>query len=230
MLLRRRALLREGEYVKNGLLLYLDGRDAPTGSAWVDRVNDTPCTISGIVDHLPAEKCYYRDSAYGGYIALPNELLLNTNLYTVQVVGNQIVSNNQAFISIHAYQNGKSQFSIWPSLGADPGNATIQYYTYNNGYSYGYRVDLGLNRIHSMSGSRNGGSTCKSFCDGVFDVKEISQKTADNSRGNTLFAAGFGSWNNGIAKIYSVRIYDRVLSNDEILDNYKLDVEIFKAL
>jgi hypothetical protein len=231
MYLIRRTPRQGKKYVRSGMLLHLDGRDAPVSGAWVDRVNGTACAITGTVDYIASERCYHRaseDSNAGGRVTLPTELLLNNNLYTVQVVGNQIVVSNQAFISIHANQNGSSQFSIWPALNSNTGVATIQYYTYGNGYSHGYRIDLGTNKIHSLSGSRDGGSTCKSFCDGTFDTKQITQATATNANGNTLFNGG--GWNLGEMKIYSARIYNRVLSDDEVLYNYELDKKIFKAL
>jgi hypothetical protein len=83
------------------------------------------------------------------------------------------------------------------------------------------------NEIHSLSGSRNGGSTCRSFYSGVFETANVSYQ-GSGSGGNYLFSDE--SWYIAQAKIYCVRIYNRVLTDSEILHNYDVDKKIFKSL
>ena len=217
---------KKAEYIQDGLLLWLDGRDAPVNNAWVDRVNKTACGITGPIEYLQDQKCYStinnNDSdGIRQFITLPNELLLNTQVFTVQVVGKDYTNNrNGAYIGIHNNQNADTQFGIWPIVGY------IEYYTYNNGNVHATRFPVQLNTIMSLSGSRNGGATCRSFANGLFS--NVNASSSGGRAGNYLFRDSAG-WNLRAA-IYCARIYNRQLSDKEVLYNYEIDKKLFGAI
>jgi hypothetical protein len=232
----RRTSRQGPEYVKDGMLLYLDGRDAPVGGAWVDRVSGRACPVtSSLIAYSAAGRCYMKAAAGTGYITLPNELLLDNDLFTVQVVAKNEEAANGAFVSFHSHMNGQTQFCIWPNLSPavfspNPGGTAVSgiiYRTYNNGYCEGFPNPESAG-INSFSGSRDGDSTCKSAYNGTIVTQSIATRQRTDSRGNYIFTDG--GWMLSKASVYCVRVYDRVLTDEEILYNYEIDKQIFKSL
>ena len=218
---------KKAEYIQDGLLLWLDGRDAPVNNAWVDRVNKTACGITGPIEYLQDQKCYSTTGnndtdANSQYITLPNTLLQGSTVFTIQVVGKNYPNNrNGCYISIRSIQNGVGQFTIWPIVGR------IYYYLSRPTYYY-TSFPIEKNVIMSITGSRNG-NNCRSYVNGVFANLSSGQNGGSGSCYLFKDSEGAVGWNMRGA-IYCVRIYSRQLSDEEMIYNYEIDKKLFGAI
>lgn len=206
------------EYIQDGLLLWLDGRDAPVNGAWIDRITKAQCAISGDVTYNSLNKCYSSGDANTQQIALPS-LLSGSNNYTVQIVM-LLRKEGGSIISFRAHPNAyKAQFYIWTST------PLKLLYAAGKIAQTGDAIDASLNTIMSISGSKNGTSTL-SFGSGVFKTGNWSNTVV--STGCWLFRDDEGY--RGYGNIYSVHVYNRQLTREEVLYNYEIDKKLFGAI
>lgn len=220
-----RRFCEDIKYVEDGLLFYLDGRDAPVDGKWIDRVAGVECAINGPIEYLASEKCYSTtgntvQDANVQSISIPTPIE-GLGAWTIQVVGLTYINDrNGCYISQRSNQNGNGLFNMWTGI-ADV-NRLYYYVSGRSGIYVTYPSTL--NTVEHLTASRTG-NACRSFAGGVFQNSNIAQNTGVGV--SFLFRDDPG-WNMR-GRIYVVRIYGRQLSDDEILYNYELDKRIFGA-
>ena len=214
-------------YVQDGLVLHLDGlnRGGSVGH-WVDLINHFDFELQGTFiedsDNIDLQGSGYASvSSVGAYL---------TGVSTLEVIINQkstMQPQEYQTIAMSACQGGIS-------IGTLPGqNGNMAFSAYSKAVSHSSVGDLSapyldneytLNAIHSIT--RFGGNT---KVDG-FSKTNASEYPANypNSLSNGDFILGgyLGGGNitrafNG--KIYSIRLYNRVLTESEIKHNLKVD-------
>jgi hypothetical protein len=226
MMFGRRRDIQEKPYVRDGMLLYLDGRDTPVGDAWVDRVNGTACPIVGAIMHSASEKCYKKQDDTFAYVMLPDSLPYS--LITAQVVfrNDTEAPHNGAILNVRSCINTKNVLNIWNNRGLNPNKSSIIYWR-SGGSFHETLFSYTVNEIHSISASRNNGD-CKSCYDG--QITTLYANLDVPTHVSSMLFSDNESWTLGPFSIHCVRIYNRVLSDDEILKNYNTDKKIFNAL
>lgn len=104
---------------------------------------------------------------------------------------------------------------------------------YTNGYK---TIDSSkrytVNKIYSLSGSYNG-RTAKFFENG--DKYSLEVNAPISYASNTIYALGGNPSGTSCGmftkeKIYSIRIYNRALTDEEVLQNYNMDKAIYNFL
>jgi prepilin-type N-terminal cleavage/methylation domain-containing protein len=204
---------KTSEYIKDGLVLYLDGFDAPVGSVWKDRSgNNNDATMvgfDGTSGYDINKKAYVFD---GTNDTMTSTMQVGDN-FTVQVVVqltklnfyNGLISlqNNLSksfalgphFSNKLLYFGNSTWVAPWPT-----GNlATRQLHTYV--YKKSDYFSLYTNITKSTTATYMGGLTY----------------------GNENIIIGNCTWGYLQGNLYSIRIYNRELSAAEVESNYNID-------
>jgi prepilin-type N-terminal cleavage/methylation domain-containing protein len=209
------------EYVKDGLIIYLDGFDAPVGNLWKDRSgNNNDATISNAT----------YDSLLKGYKFVPstidgtNDLMtvsfgngINPNGYSISVLAKlNSTLGSQTFISTATATNQRFYMGIYNSL-YDTG---IQTSVWGTTPTSGTRPSATNGTVLLTTQYDNG--LAKFFLNNQYQFSKsyTTYTLATNfSLGYLVGSAGYYLDGN----IYNVKIYNRVLSSDELLNNYNID-------
>lgn len=115
--------------------------------------------------------------------------------------------------------NGSPRFKGRP-------NTQKPWWQHDGSQRVNYTAPLSYNTFYSVATTRSG-NVCKAFLNGVLNDNTTLDLT--NNSGNALMGIGAGS-ETMTGKIYAIRIYNRVLSDNELLNNYNLDVKRFSEL
>lgn len=199
----RRNLLvnyKLNSYIADGLVFQLCGEDA-TSSNWIDRIGKNNFTLYNCA---LGDKCvtFNGSSSYG--VCVGKDYPYNTSTIEV-VVSSSNMSNTQLFFM------GKTK-SI--CIGTYAGNYIIS----NAGYiTYRYKINNANSNIRIVSLNTNLGYENT--------VKSIANGTDTWSGGNTNMYIGRRSTGNFFTgNIYQIRIYNRLLTKDEMLHNQHIDI------
>jgi competence protein ComGC len=198
------------EYAQDNLILNLDGGISPDANIWKDKslaLNDMAYLTNYTYDS--ANKCYTFD---GGSATSLKDVSLSQN-YTIEIV---------LSTSKYEYMNlglNSSDLSLLLQLKIRP---TEQYTFWNNGtsanWSQNYPVKQALNKktsfvlVNDYTNSQGG----------IYFNNQKYSLNIENLNITSKFLIG-GNLEKFSGNIYAIRVYNRALSESEILKNYELD-------
>lgn len=196
--------LKEGEYVSRGLVFHLDGADATT-STWVDKIGGVEFAMHNVTLDDAGGVVFSGTGSYGNY---PNNLNFPLSTHTIEVVAKRASKDMACVFMINAADNVAFGFS-----------SGIDYIVTKSGNSNPrgtyYIID---NDLHVYSVKAN-----NAFSDGNI-MKERGGDTWYLRQGGTF--VGSRSSDNAAFKgsVFQIRIYNRQLSDKEILHNQAIDM------
>jgi type IV pilus assembly protein PilA len=204
------------DYIKNGLILRLDGYDAPVSNMWKDKSG----TNSDAVGDFSGTTSGYYDAVNKAYVFDGIDDTLT-------------ISNNIAFTNM-TMELTYSVISANQSLDKYLGNVT-SYFTGFHSVGSGIYTSVDVANIHysAIPEQLNVKKLLSTTFDGsktIFYVDSIKNgERANNVTVKNLNGLKIGSSNNQYSNInvYSVRIYNRSLSLEEIQYNYNIDKKRF---
>ena len=198
----------ECPYIKNGLVFWLDGILKGTDSSkWVDRIGRREFTLTGCT--FAETGVTFSDTNSGGDYNGSIDVPWNTG--TIECAVDNLPTNS--IILMPYNQNGNSNIGMIKGTGTN----------------LGYRLDgSGTPRAYVTAGAQTVSINIQSV---VYD-KKISRFQNNEIWSNSNSKTTLG-YRNGtkpyhfIGTMYSVRIYDRLLSTDEMLYNQTVDCNRF---
>jgi hypothetical protein len=195
---------KEDEYISEGLVFHLDGADATT-STWVDKVGGVEFAMHNVTLDADGGVVFSGTGSYGNY---PNNLNFPISTHTIEVVVKRASNDMACVFMINAADNVAFGFS-----------SGINYIVTKSGNS-NKRVAWEIidNGLHVYSVKTN-----KAFSDGN-TMAPRSPDTWYLRQGGTF--VGSRSADNAAFKgsVYQIRIYNRQLSDKEILHNQAIDM------
>lgn len=208
-------------YVSNGLLMYLKGSDA-TSNRWVDRVGGHIFTLTNCNKLSSNDGVYFPNGAYGESETCPNIVFGQT---TIEIVCDISLNSDKAVIMMPTgVGDTDNAVPVVVFSYANPVLLTIVAGPTKTWGSVLLQRDAKI--IHISS------STDESFVNGSFVSKGYSNKWNTDYSKMVIGARNYlGTWRNFIdGNIYAVRVYNRNLTEDEILSNYNVDKSIYSFL
>ncbi len=189
------------EYIKDGLAFWMDGIDkGPNANAWTDKIGGCVFTAyNGVTfadDHVLL-------NGTNQYLKNNNDLSFNAELSTIEVAIDCDMTGTKLI-----YMPGK----------ASPAQMAMGIYSNKIIWSCGLSLPM----------STHNGAKCLSIrkdlsiMDGVV-AEMASNDTWNLSDGNNYIGVRRGNQNFFDGKIYSIRIYNRLLSAEEMLHNQRVD-------
>ena len=193
-------------YIKNGLVAFFDGRDAPVGGKWIDKVQGLEATLNSVT-YDSVNKRY--NFPQGAYAPLPANITVGQN-YTVELV---LGTQHQAL---------NEQGGIIEDLGQGQ-----WLYTLNNNridvQGSGYIAPAYSNNApRQIAISKMQNAQHRAYVAG----REVVLTSASSANTNRLFGV-IGSMNSGRRRplqIHAIRIYNRELTSEELVKNAIADM------
>ena len=215
LLLRRRLLLDNNKidlgYVSNGLVFQIDGifntknGNDKTSTIWEDLVGDNFVPIGSNTWGLNCLNC-------------------SSNMTSNKVIPS--LGENCTMEIVYEYEgetyhqcglkNGTPKFKGRP-------NTQSPWWQHNSSLRVNYTSPLAYNTFYSVATTRFG-NVCKAFLNGI--LKTTSTLNLTENSGNSLLDIGAGA-ETMKGKVYVIRLYNRALTDEELLKNYNLDVKRF---
>ena len=219
----------ESGYIHDGLLVHYDGYNKPVDNVWNDLSGNGN---NGILYNFSSLEGFEYNSIYfngSDYIFGVNNNPLysdSNNLpdMTVEIVLKKTASSFGSALSFGHSVNVRTFMDLWTTVSEDSRGYEIYYGYESNTYNYSYALgwdEYPLGSIVKISYSKKG-NVYQTYVNG----KEVDLKVLDNIQGFHTNSFKLGIAENGfsfIGNIYSVRIYNRALTDAEINDNYKID-------
>lgn len=235
------------DYVEDGLLLHYDGYDRPKEDVWLDSSNNHNDLI---LENFSKDKGSYYDSKNKGYvfntIGTPT-----TRGISKQVLG--ITGNNEFTVetvfSVHGHNEGTSSgllhFGDSPltvngrtfSFALDNDNKIR--FSFTNVSFENTSLIYGLDKIQAVSFAHETGNIVVNqttghsvLINGENAIYKAGGSININLTNSKLYVGQNGPYNNEfrgfIGTIHSIRIYNRCLTLEEQMQNYKVDLTRFK--
>jgi hypothetical protein len=209
-------------YVSNGLLFYLSGEDAPVDNTWIDRISKTVTTLYNSPTYDSNNKCY----SFNG-----------TNQYGTFNMSS--ATSGDFTLEVYYKQDTVGPFDVM--CGTKRGSANGYGILNNNGANYawiygGSSLTLAsADRPTQVAGrkvytrlSREGSTMHFDLIDSQQNVNKTFAGTSINLGVSSFRIANSGSSNiYSKAQIYSIRLYNRILTDEEIAQNHAEDVRIY---
>lgn len=215
LLLRRRLLLDNNKidlgYVANGLVFQIDGifntknGNDKTSNVWEDLVGDNFVPIGSNTWGLNCLNC-------------------SSNMTSNKVIPS--LGENCTMEIVYKYEgetyhqcglkNGAPRFKGRP-------NTQSPWWQHNGSLRVNYTSPLAYNTFYSVATTRST-NVCKAFLNGI--LKTTSTLNLTENSGNSLLDIGAGA-ETMKGKVYAIRLYNRALTDEELLKNYNLDVKRF---
>ena len=203
-------------YVTNGLVFCLDGADAST-SQWFDRIGGIAFDMHNVTVNSDGSVQFNGTNSYGHYA---NTLGYTPTANTIEVVADMSFTKTQVIFM----QNGDDQLVFGTGMRSN-GFATLPYSSgstvkrqFNDGLQQNKLMDgLQVFSISEPSGYRN--KTKFTVQNDGFFSKRNEAGTFIGARTSTIDQ----SWFEG--RIYQIRIYNRLLTENEILANQQVDID-----
>lgn len=214
------------EYIKEGLILHYDGKNkygvkCEDSTVWKDLSGNGN---NGIIRGASIKKDSVEFDGNDDWVSIKE---LNYPNITIEAIieYNQSPVNNEMSIASN-FEGGGYALSNYSLIGSTPYNKFTAYVT-DNYYSVVSANEIKTNHKYYLSGSYDG-KNLKLSEDGYINTLQI-EGTIQYPQSNTIMALGtnpsgyssYGGFFNG--KIYSIRIYNRALTEEEIKNNYNLD-------
>lgn len=206
LLERRRELINQAQanvdYIKDGLVLHLDGVDATT-SSWVDRVDGNTINLYNVTKNSDDDGVIFNGSSSYGYCSKnfgsgasgTIEIVANTNSYSGSIF---IVAQKNPYISFVAASSGDLFCQMGATTNLTRGTITGK---------------------HTVCLTRN---------KGFKDLSKLSQlrtySLGDPDSGLIIGRRSLSFNQMFSGTLFQLRIYDRVLTDAEILFNQKIDI------
>jgi type IV pilus assembly protein PilA len=222
--------------VDSSLKVWLDGYDAPVGNLWKDKsgnnYNGTMTSMAGTSTsgYNSTLKAYAFDGVNDN-ISIPYGNGINPNNYTISLVANtNIITTSQSFIATYNTVTPIAQRLYI----ANYYNTSNYSSTYNMGiqdqsWAYGIPIQNGVAPASSTSKVaitvqfENG--QAKIYINNQYKFYRPYTAYSTASNFSLGYLPGGGYYLNG--NIYSVKIYNRLLSSSELLANYLIDKQRF---
>ena len=213
------------EYVTDGLIVYYDAiNNTGNGHAnnittWKNLVSDK---YNGIIHGGVWHEEYFQTDGIDDWVDVG--LIKEPNITIESVVAHGDTYNSYGISNFDSGGIGLSDYN-------KSGYNGLMVYT--NGYK---TIDISkrytVNKIYSLSGSYNG-RTAKFFENG--DKYSLEVNAPISYASNTIYALGGNPSGTSCGmftkeKIYSIRIYNRALTDEEVLQNYNMDKAIYNFL
>lgn len=221
---RRRLLMQNrSSYVADGLVLNLDGlnRGGRTG-LWVDRIAGNVCTLIGDCVEIDNGVTFNGNTENTQYGVFDELVQIDKDIGTVEWVI-RLDSRNNTGRPVLSMGNLMMGGSI-ASDTANSGNPVMRYYCdANNGMDF-YKFDdvsSASTLVYIMSGSSE-----RAMCNGTLGSKRTVTSWPSTQVGGRLASRGQGNPFQGT--IYAVRLYNRHLTEAEMLHNQRLDNKRFR--
>lgn len=215
LLLRRRLLLDNNKidlgYVSNGLVFQIDGifntknGNDKTSNVWEDLVGDNFVPIGSNTWGLNCLNC-------------------SSNMASNKVIPD--LGENCTMEIVYKYEGETyHQCGLANSSPRFKGRMNTQnpWWQHDSSKRLNYTEPLQYNTLYSVATTRSG-NVCKAFLNG--NLKAASTLNLTGNSGNSLLYIGSGA-EIMKGKVYAIRLYNRALTDDELLKNYNLDVKRF---
>ena len=204
-------------YIRNGLVLWLDGvnRGGIAGQ-WIDRIDGNVCTFIGDCVELENGVRFGAGAENTQYGAFDKLVQISKDVGTIEWVIqlNSVSSTGRPVLSMGNLMMGGSIASDTAGLYCP----AMRYYggTNNSMDFYRFRdVDSRSVLIYTMSGSSE-----RAMCNGTL-AERLTVTSWPNRQTGRLASRGEGNPFKGV--IYAVRLYNRHLTEAEMLHNQRLD-------
>ncbi|MCR5752198.1 MAG: hypothetical protein K6G91_09555 [Kiritimatiellae bacterium] len=227
-------------YANSGLIAMWDGEDNQVTGAhvagattWKDLTGSHSDMVFTAAPTVGAN--YYDVSAGGGYVTDASDIAaaLNAEACTVEIVCD--VASLKQDGSLFALTDKDVKRMAWVRMapsGSAAGVVGAMEYKATSSYTPYPNFDMTLNRARSYSFAFSS-SGCAIFKDGVSANKTVVSKGVSGDAATSYFAIGQRVSKNGQStaiadmKVYCIRIYNRILTADEIAANHAADVRRF---
>lgn len=234
-------------YVEDGLLVHLDGYDSPEENVWFDRSlnhNDL------VIENFSKDKGSYYDNKNKGYVfnTIGKPSTRGISKHELGITGNNEFTVEVVF-SIHGYdttETGILHFGVSPLIGdgktfnlyPDKDKNKIRF-SFTNIYFTNMESTYHLDSIQAVSFAHEKGNIVNNqttgqsvLINGYNESYKAYGTTSINLSDSKLYVGQNGPFNGEfrgfIGTIHSIRIYNRALTLDEQLKNYKVDITRFK--
>jgi hypothetical protein len=200
----------------DGLILWLDGEDAPVSGYWVDRQGNYDCTIEGDVTHQTNNGGVYRIGTSGNDHLYNNDINSNTDAFTIIGAARYLQSGGQG--RLYSNSGGSVNFAL------GLGNSVLYFYA-NGWVGNGSENNTNWNIMCiSNNSDRNNSRWLRNNTNPPPEV--IYSGTLANFSGPK--GISFGNESNGSGsfsehsncEIGFYLVYNRVLSTEEVTQNY----------
>ena len=198
-------------YVSNGLVFQIDGifntknGNDKTSNVWEDLVGDNFVPIGSNTWGLNCLNC-------------------SSNMTSNKVIPD--LGENCTMEIVYEYEgetyhqcglkNGTPKFKGRP-------NTQSPWWQHNSSLKVNYTSPLAYNTFYSVATTRSA-NVCKAFLNGI--LKATSTLNLTGNSGKSLLDIGSGA-EIMKGKIYAIRLYNRALTDEELLQNYNIDNERF---
>ena len=213
------------DYVQSGLIAMWDGIENagwgthdPNATVWKDLVGSLDAEKSG--SPMVGDKF---TNTSNGYWILPSGILsiVQADNLTAEVVfkSDGIDRSNQGVVGI-----GDNR-ALWLFFG-NPPSGTSSSLTWQVRSSSGIRVWYNEGTFgagtHSSSVVNNN-KVCNCYLDATLRTKTVDVAAGTSTSSSSLWLGRMTGYNNFYGNIYSIRLYSRALTADEIAANYAID-------
>lgn len=194
-------------YVLKGMVLHLDGSDFD-GTQWADRISSIPFVIGGGAPTLSENGVYFNGSSY-----MYSDTAINvpSNTGTIEVVLKADATTYQTVF----FQGSLDTIAYI----INPNN--ISYTIGRTTHKTKLKGDITKLYTHSISDSHN-------FFDGEL-LEDGANERWQNAAINAMIIGAAKTLNSSSyyyeGHIYQIRVYNRILTRDEILNNASVDIE-----
>lgn len=215
----------ENPYITDGLIAMWDGEwNAGFG------VHDASATLwkdlVGEFDATPINSPAFDENSSvlnGGYWEIPNTIIpvVESENLTMQAVfkssGNN--SSNQGIVGIG---EGRALWLFFGDSPVNPSGSTLNFQFRSSSPVRVWKTNDGVfgTSIHSVSGVIEN-NLCSAYLDSIYRDGGISAGTSTSNR--SCFLGNLFSYNKLYGNIYSIRLYNRALTAEEIAYNYEID-------
>lgn len=226
-------------YETDGLIAMWDGEcnqgvgesHASGVTNWVDLTgNHSDMVFTNIAPTIGAN--YYDVSAGGGFISDASDIAaaLNAEACTIEIVCDPKSFASDGTLFACTDKDGTGKRMAWARMDADSVIGSMEYKS--SGWHGASKFDNVLNQVRSYTFTYS--DRCRVYKDGSSsEGKSVSNYNVNGDPDSAYFSVGQRisktSQSSPIAniKIYCLRVYDRVLTHDEIASNHAADVSRF---
>lgn len=208
--LRRHMMVQQGQsasdYIQDGLIFWLDGIDkGGSRNKWRDIIGGLEFVNYGAIEN---DDHFYFDGA--SYMIGPSGVVYDITNHTIEVCVEPIVKSNWVLCtpSVHGYVEG---FSVsFQSIGITYAKSTTNLYDipYNGKMTISMNIERGYGNMNSL----------------VLSIKDyFSDRNLWVVGGRTGYPTPSIPRYLFNGKIYAIRIYNKLLTSDEMIYNQQID-------
>lgn len=217
--MKRSLALSKQAYVQEGLILHLNAMDGLMDNKWIDRVNGIEVSMSNVMES--GKGLFFNGKAYG---VVDGRIL-------------DFLSSGNATLEIYFYRSGMpTSFEVLFADMITPARMGCSFLPRTESVIVNSaQNDVGKRRTFNYDASLFNGNSLLSMTysnlNCYFDSKQMATGSEDNyiTHSSGMYIGRRNSFDSSYFRgyIYSVRIYDRILSLVEIQQNYNIDKQLF---